>query len=514
MSAESHELSSSGSPTGAESSPGGSSGSGSGGGAAEDSARDFLGPLLLLGAVLVGLLRFWRLGDWSFWVDEVYTYADAHFGLSSDQLWNPIGYRLILETAQLLSERPDEFSMRFLPAVAGWLCIPLSFWAFRVWVGDRRAALVALLLAASSWHIFWSQNARFYTFAMVTTLLGGGFVLRGLLRGKSVTAIVGLGIVAAGTAFHVTASLMVPALCIAAGFARYWGKASENGEHLLPARGASKLLAGALVLGGLIATPWLWTALEHHSVQKGISNWLQGPLHLAKTLGYFYTPVAGAAAIVGAVWAVRRRDPAGLFVSMVTAVVIGGSLVIATQAQMTAQYTFCVLPWFLLIGVLPLEALGRCKTGRALFHTGALVLFLPALAGSLLYFTARGGERARWRDAYTYVDSQRAEGDLILGMASAVGEFYLGANTVDPRRPVVVSGLGAWFPDGPRRWNRHDRKIWIVIRPQWYDGLNPPDALMLETWLANDCRMVKSFPQLMEGRDLEVRVYVHDSAAL
>ncbi len=485
--------------------------------------RDWMGPLLLLAALLVGLLRFWRLGEWSFWVDEVFTYADANFGLESDQLWNPLGYRLILGTANLLAERPDEFSMRFLPAVVGWLCIPLSFWAFRVWVGDRRAALVAFLLAASSWQIFWSQNARFYTFAMAVTLLGSGFVLRGLLKGKSAQALLGLLIVAGGSAFHVTASLMVPALCVAAGFALYWGRSPKERAELLPSPFVAKLLGAALLLGAVIATPWLWSALEHHSAQKGledqpgqggIANLLQGPVHLAMTLGYFYTPVAGAAAIVGALWALKRRDPAGSFVLMVTSVVIGSALVISTEVLMTAQYTFSVLPWFLLLGVLPLEALGRSATGRNLFKAGALVLCAPALAGSLLYFTARGGERARWRDAYTYVDSQRGEGDLILGMGTSVGEFYLGSNRVDPRRPVVVSPLGDWFTDGPRRWTRHDRKTWVVVRPQWFDGFDASDAHMIRTWLANECRLVKSFPQLMEGRDLEVRVYLRDPAAL
>ena len=105
---------------------------------------------ILLLASLVGLVRFWKLGEWSLWIDEAYTFADATFEDRQDQIWNPIGYWLIRWTVGLVGGRADEFSLRLLPAVVGWLCVPLSWWAFRRQVGDRRAALVALLVATSS----------------------------------------------------------------------------------------------------------------------------------------------------------------------------------------------------------------------------------------------------------------------------------------------------------------------------------------------------------------------------
>ncbi|MFT7485130.1 MAG: mannosyltransferase [Candidatus Paceibacteria bacterium] len=460
---------------------------------------------LLSLAVLLGLLRFWKLGEWSFWVDEAYTFADARFGLDSDQLWNPLGYRLLISTAEWLAERPDEFGLRFLPALVGWLCIPLTWWAFRCWVGGRRAALVALLLAISSWHIFWSQNARFYTLAMGTSLLGSGLVLRGYLGGKRPLALVGILIAGAAAAFHVTAALIVPGLVLAPLLAKLRGLELPTGF-----RSVWKWLLLTLAIGALASTPFLLSALENHTDEKGTLSWLQGPVHLSKTLAYFFTPMIWAAAVVGSLWALVRKDQAGLFAVGLVAMVVAAALLVSTQVLMTAQYTFCILPWVLLLAVLPLESLAKSAQGRGLFWAGTLVFVAPALTSTLLYFTSRMGERPRWRDAYTFVDDRREAGDLILGMGSSVGEFYLGGDNPDPRRPRTVSPLGDWHPEGPRRWNRHDRRVWVVIRPQWLEGLAPEDELTLTTWLASDCQLVKRFPALMEGRDLELLVYLRE----
>jgi hypothetical protein len=460
---------------------------------------------LLLAAGLLGLLRFWKLGEWSLWIDEAYTFADANFSARTHQIWNPLGYRLIRWTVELVGGRADEFSLRLLPACVGWLCIPLSWWTFRPRIGDRRAALVALLIATSSWHLYWSQNARFYTLAMGTSLLGSGLVLRGLWAGRTPLALLGLLVTGAGAAFHVTAALVAPALCVAPWLARAAGAALPEGFWR-----TWRWLAGLLMLVGLAGSPFLWGALQNHIEQKATFDPLRGPSHLLLTSGFFYTPLVCAAALVGALWSWRARDAAGLFAAGVALFGMLVLLCVSTTVLMTAQYTFCLLPWALVVCVGPLEALGRSAAGRALFAAGATVLTAPALAGSLLYLTTRAGERPRWREAYTFVDEQREPGDLILGMGAPIGEFYLGAEAPDPRRTRTVSPLADWFPEGPRRWNRHDRRIWVVIRPQWVPSFRVEDQVTLEEWLAGECRLVKSFPVLMEGKDLELRVYLRE----
>ncbi len=233
-------------------------------------------------------------------------------------------------------------------------------------------------------------------------------------------------------------------------------------------------------------------------------------MHLLLTLGYFFTPVVVVAALIGAVWSWRERDRAGLMAAWVCLISLGAALFLSLSALMTAQYTFCVLPWALAAAVSPLEASVATRRARAAGTAWGALLVVSALASLMLYMTSRMGERPRWREAYELVDRLREPGDLILGMATPVGEVYLGERGTDPRRPLVVSPLGDWFPDGPRRWNRHPRRIWAVVRPQWYESLRPGDRAMLEDWLREECRLVQRYPVAMEGRDLEVLVYLRD----
>lgn len=471
----------------------------------QSAGRDRAAWALLIAALAIGLLRFWRLGEWSLWIDEAYTYADAWFGARGDGVWNPLGYQLVRASAELFGGRPDEFTLRFAPAVAGWLCLPVAFLALRGLVGDRRAALVALLLAVSPWHVYWSQNARFYTFAMLTSLAGSGVALRGLFGGRTLVALLGLALMAAAAAFHVTAAALLPAFALALPFAgRLGARPAPEVTHV------SRVVLIAMALAALAASPWLWTAVQQHGEEKGTLDPLRGPVHLLLTSGFFYTPLVGAAATIGALWAWRARDLAGLFAAGVALIGMGSLLLVSTRMLMTAQYTFCLLPWVLLVAVAPLEALGKSVSGRALFWAGGSALTATLFASTLLYFTTRRGERPRWREAYEFVDAQREPGDLVLSMGAPLAEFYLGAEEPDPRRPREIKALADWFPDAPRRWNRHDRRAWIVTRPQWLPSFRPQDAQSIEAWLVSDCRLVKSFPVLMEGKDLEVRVYLFE----
>jgi hypothetical protein len=230
-------------------------------------------------------------------------------------------------------------------------------------------------------------------------------------------------------------------------------------------------------------------------------------VHLLQTTGFFFSPVWIAGALFGALVVLRRREGALLFVLATVAVGFAVPLSISTRAQMTAQYVFVLLPWVALLACAPLGSPG----GRRVLEGGYLaLLLLPTLASLGLYFTARGGERAPWREAYHYVADHRGEGELILGMAPAIGEYYLGHGSTDLKRPVAVSPLAEFFPHGPRRWTRHDRRIWIVVRPQWIAGFHPDDQHMLRTWLADECHLQARFGGQMEGRDLDVLVYLRD----
>ena len=67
--------------------------------------------------------------------------------------------------------------------------------------------------------------------------------------------------------------------------------------------------------------------------------------------------------------------------------------------------------------------------------------------------------------------------------------------------------MGGYFPNGPKRWKRHARGVWVIVRPLWFDELPPKDKEIVQRWLVEDCRLVRRFPVEMEGRDLDLEVW-------
>jgi len=130
---------------------------------------------LLVITLLAAGLRFYKLGEWSFWIDEVYTvnHATAHFStpqlilehLPPNRNWIPVS---VILTAQFFNLwGVSEFSARLTAAVIGIITVPVLYFPVRKFFNVRVALVTILLLSVSPWHIEWSQNARGYTSLML-----------------------------------------------------------------------------------------------------------------------------------------------------------------------------------------------------------------------------------------------------------------------------------------------------------------------------------------------------------
>jgi 4-amino-4-deoxy-L-arabinose transferase-like glycosyltransferase len=125
--------------------------------------------------MLAAALRLYKLGEWSFWIDEIYSVFRAMRQFSSIELllqhippssnWLPFSF--IMEAQALNLGGINEWSARLAPAIIGILTIPILYFPTRKVFGSRIALISLLLLAVSPWHLFWSQNARFYTALML-----------------------------------------------------------------------------------------------------------------------------------------------------------------------------------------------------------------------------------------------------------------------------------------------------------------------------------------------------------
>ncbi len=463
-------------------------------------SRDPWARWLFAAALLVGLLRFWKLGEWSLWYDEAATWFDLHGSLDGEEIHNPLGYRLIGWVVDLCGGVPSEWSLRLLPAIAGWLVVPLTWLVFRKPVGARRAAAAALLVACSSWHIHWSQTARFYTLAQLFALAGGGLALRGLFGGSVLATIAGAALTACAGLFHASGVLLVPALALAP-----WLLAPLRLPELARARRPALALLVLSRLGALGGWSWVraaWETYLRHAPTPSSGHLL--------TTGFYVTPIVATAGALGLWQAWRRRRAFDLVVAALVAAVLLAVLVASLRVQVSAQYVFVLWPWMALLATAPLEAApAPLERRRDLLELGWIALLaLPLCVNSALYFGVRQGERPQWRAAYEYVWNQRESDDLVLGMEACVGEFYLDPRKLDLRNAERIGWLDRWHSELPAEWGAHARRTWYVFNAEQLKGWEDDARERFERFLHERCRLAKVFPLWVESRDLSVWVYV------
>ncbi len=125
--------------------------------------------------VLAALVRFFRLGAQSLWVDEMLTLIAAtpnsQYSLGQRLLHNIHGplHTFVVALMRMVSE--SEWWLRLPSAVAGVCTVPLLYMWVRPRLGSRTAAWAALLLAINPLHLHYSQELRNYAFAVFFVLL-------------------------------------------------------------------------------------------------------------------------------------------------------------------------------------------------------------------------------------------------------------------------------------------------------------------------------------------------------
>ena len=464
---------------------------------------------VLLVAMVLGTLRFLALGEWSLWIDEAYTLADARTGTGH---LNPVGYALFDLWYGLAEGRPDELWMRLPAALFGWLAIPLSVWALVPFVGRRAAALAALVVAVSPWHLYWSQNARFYTLAQCFGLVGVGLLVRGI-RDVRVAGLVAAGVfLLLGAATHPSAAMLMGAALFAPVLLARLGKL-----RVPPGVRLGRPLAIVFVVALVASVPWMRDVWHVWSRRQGVGD----PVHLVLTTGYLLTPVVGLGVLLGTFEVLRGRRPKARLLVAIAAGVLGLAFVASFFVRVSAQYVFVAMPLLAALAALPCarsEGSGAPGAGTRLARRRAaawiygLVLTLPLGVESALYFTQRHGDRPRWREAYQHVFENRRWTDLVLGMQAPVGQYYWAPWSVDLRQWGMVVQLDQYRAGVAGDWLRYGRRIWFVVNHEELYDWGERERDQMRRILAERCTEEAYFPVPWTPRDLNVSVYLLDPA--
>ena len=105
--------------------------------------------LLILITLLAAVLRLYKLGEWSLWIDEVGTLDHVRMIFDYPVRRRPLSYLLIHLSTSTFGV--NEWAARFPPTIVGIVSIPLLYHPIRKIYGSAVALIAALLLALSPW---------------------------------------------------------------------------------------------------------------------------------------------------------------------------------------------------------------------------------------------------------------------------------------------------------------------------------------------------------------------------
>lgn len=141
--------------------------------------------ILLLFIVLFGIfLRFDRLGERSFWYDEIQDICNKEEVVKNYRFHFP---KLYLNFFNIVTDLAgyDEFFCRLPSAIFGVLTIFVVYKLTVLLFGSSAGLLSALLIAVSTFHISYSQLARFYSLHVLLSTCSIYFLYKGFLGRKS-----------------------------------------------------------------------------------------------------------------------------------------------------------------------------------------------------------------------------------------------------------------------------------------------------------------------------------------
>ena len=465
-------------------------------------------PYLLLGIItlLAAVLRFYKLGEWSLWIDEAFELGRAQKVFEFNTVPS---LTQIFIGAVIKLRGSSEWSARLAPAIIGILSIPIIFFLIRKLFGSLVGLLAVLLLAISPWHIFWSQNVRFYTLLTLMYTLGLVLVFYAIEDNNFKYALIAGILLTFAVQERMLAFFYIPVIIsyvIALKLLPFGRAPGLNPKILTP------LLLPVLIYGGLdlyafikagpinvsrdqVAAPDGYASIDVF-LKQFLNDARLNPLWmLTSIINFIGVPVACLSLFSG-FYLTLKKSRKGLFLLIGVLVPLLALLLFSLLIFSNDRYVFHTLPFWLILGAVGIkEIASQMKANGKVLALGILALLLASsLLQDFQYFKYQRGYRHDWKGAFRLVQEKRAEGDLVAATYPELGLYYLGENVPDSdnlnAETVLSSCQRLWFVDG----------LW-----------GPPQTL---NWLRDNSALVGVYDVQTPLRNLVMRVYFHEPTAL
>ena len=462
---------------------------------------------LALITLFAAVLRFYKLGTWSFWIDEIYTvnHAVAHFStleLVFDNIpparnWFPISVILTSQIVNLWGV--NEFSARLAAAIIGIITVPVLYFPIRKIFNPRVALIAILLLAVSPWHLEWSQNARGYTSLLLFSWLAVFAFYFGLEKDRASYFILFFVFLYLAASERLVALFILPALMLyllAISFLRVEKPAGLRAGKMYILL-TPVLLFGVYQIYGFIQNG---ESIISSILDEIVSTFFGKPIESPTTQAVFLVfklgvPLFFLSLLSGVyVWSQRTRQGWLFFLCAVIPFLI---VILVTPFMFAEErYAFVSLPAWLVLAAIGMDKLlTQMKKTETVLALGLLVvLTADALGANLLYYRINHGNRWDHQSAFAIVQANLQEGDMVVSTFTEMGNYYL------KRNDVVL-----WDDASKKNIESSGRRVWFVLIPDmtWYTGTQD-----FYWWVSHNTRMIRTlYIRTVDNTNLEIYLY-------
>lgn len=458
--------------------------------------------IILIIIICIGaLLRFWNLGNWSFWIDEVLTILDSKDLSLSNSPINPIPYFATKFSAYLsdklsfLLGGSNEWKYRFIFCLAGILSIPIIYYLAQTLYNKKVGLLAALFVSLSNWHIFWSQNTRSYILTFLFGALTAWFFYRSLERDSLLFTISALLSCVCLILSHLLTATIVPALAV------------YSISLLLESRSRRRIINLLIFFIPFTIPVFLLLVpnIRNHLFSGwGYNEWGRSPFYILLTLVQGVSiPIAVTAFISGIVYWKDRPTRFLLCFAGLPLIL----LILASQFQNVAgYYLFWSTPaYFILSAIVCIHLWGLIGDNKHILLKSLLplVLIVGLLSQDYLYFRYENGGRPKWREAFNYLELQMDAKDRVVLSEPRMGEFYL-----PQMEQVYVGELLENVEHFEEKVESSKNRWWFVVDVASFNVFDADQSV--RKWIRERCRIVSTLPTFSRAKDRTIHIFLYE----
>jgi len=444
--------------------------------------------LLAVITLMAAFLRFYKLGEWSFWYDEIFTLRDVsrifELSLTNQQLSRWLIY------GATNSIGITEFNARLVPALVGVLTVPILYFPTRKLFNAPTALLFAVFLAISPWHLYWSQNARFYTTLLLFYTLGLFLVYFAFEEDKPWYLVFALFFFGLAVLERVFAAMLVPVVATYLIGIRFLPFEKPPGLH-------KKNILILLIPTLLIAFAGSYRFIENPEKWFEGFGWINNnPIWLLSGIVFYIGIPFICMGLVAVIYFLLNKDRAVLLLA-IAATVPALLIIILSLVQYAAnRYVFIsLIPWLLLsaAGIWELFKQNRDRTW-VLVAGILLILLVYPLGENVLYYQYQNGNRDNWKGAFELVDKLKEPGDIVVVTEQRIGDYYLEGDGTYNFNYLDYDTLA-----------ESNQRYWFVED----NNLGEKDPEILE-WVKDNSELISNKDVAVRARKFKMRIYLFD----